>query len=231
MFKKNAIYTAALLFISMILVSCQAKDTSITAEPKETAKVESQTVYSLKDYEGTWTDTEFNQAKCDLCLNAIEINSTTQETGSLMIYVYNPYRLTNSSSEIHLQGNTATFRFDDDSGQGTGTLVLGQDQIKVKLNLDTADEKLKEVYSEERTLVREPYAKLTYYDPIELIREYARTRNDLQKLEFTLDEGVEWNEELNAGAELEVVIGKDSQGKILKRFSVNTLNKHIEEID
>lgn len=187
--------------------------------------------FTLQDYAGTWIDTEFNQYEGDNHLNSVEINRISDTVGEISIFLYNPYRITDSSADFKLEGNVATFQFEDSAGQGTGTLTLEPNQLKIKLDLLTGDEELTEVYQSERTFVRKPYEGLTYYDPLELMNSYVIDKQELADLTFQLDEGAEWNEELNASPEQEIVVGVDQKGQIVRRFYVNLLNKHIIEYE
>lgn len=208
-------------------------DTKQPSDSKEEEDVpaSNEKTFTLQDYAGTWIDTEFNQYEGDNHLNSVEINRISDTVGEISIFLYNPYRITDSSADFKLEGNVATFQFEDSAGQGTGTLTLEPHQLKIKLDLLTGDEELTEVYHSERTFVRNPYEGLTYYDPLELMDSYVIDKQELADLTFQLDEGAEWNEELNASPEQEILVGVDQKGQIVRRFYVNLLNKHIIEYE
>ncbi|WP_433944788.1 hypothetical protein [Paenibacillus sp. SN-8-1] len=204
---------------------------STSTSQSQAAQKQSTSAYSLEDYEGSWIDTKFNQSTCDDCLNSIQINSNSPDSGTLYFVMYNTYRVTDSGAEIKLRNNnTATFQFNDDSGRGTGTITLEAGQIKIKLKLSSGQDNLKEVYNTERTFVRDPYKNMTHQDPIALIEDYARDKDELDSLNYKLDSSVEWNEDIDGTAELKIVVGVDENNKIIKRFSVNTLTGHIRDL-
>ncbi|MNX69627.1 hypothetical protein D3C86_1008540 [compost metagenome] len=138
--------------------------------------------------------------------------------------------MTDSGAEIKLKNNTATFHFNDDSGKGTGTITLEDEQIKIRLKLSSGQDNLKEVYNTERTFVREPYKNLIHQDPIALIEDYAKDKDELDSLNYKLDSSAEWNEELDGTEELKIVVGVDENNNVIRRFSVNTLTGHIRDL-
>ncbi|MNN20307.1 hypothetical protein D3C81_1335800 [compost metagenome] len=200
-----------------------------TSQPQAAHK-QSTATYSLENYEGSWTDTKFNQSTCDDCLNSIEVSSNSPSSGSLYFFLYNSDRVTDSGAEIKLKNNTATFHFNDDSGKGTGTITLEDEQIKIRLKLSSGQDNLKEVYNTERTFVREPYKNLIHQDPIALIEDYAKDKDELDSLNYKLDSSAEWNEELDGTEELKIVVGVDENNNVIRRFSVNTLTGHIRDL-
>lgn len=200
-----------------------------TSQPQTTHE-QSTATYSMEDYEGSWTDTKFNQSTCDDCLNSVEVSSKSPISGSLYFFLYNPDRVTDSGAEIKLKNNKATFQFNDDSGSGTGTITLEDEQIKIRLKLSSGQDNLKEVYNTERIFVREPYKNLTHQDPIALIEDYANDKDGLDNLTYKLHSSTEWNEELDGTEELKIVVGVDENNNVIRRFSVNTLTGHIRDL-
>ncbi|WP_334073113.1 hypothetical protein [Paenibacillus sp. A14] len=209
----------------ILLVACNANPNNAnTVEPIEPSKID------LQNYEGSWTDKDFNQFTCSDCLNSaeIDVSQNNGDLGSISIFLYNPYRLTDSTSDFQLEGNKASFIFDDSVGKGRGTLTFLKDEIHIRLDLEQASDEMSEIYHKERILVRDPYKGLKRFDPLELLRNYLHLK-DVNNLE--INSGAEWNEELDAGPEVEVVNRKDESGNVVQMYRVNTLNQKIEELE
>ncbi|RRJ61836.1 hypothetical protein EHV15_01735 [Paenibacillus oralis] len=213
------------LFLLILLVACNAHRSkeNMVVEPKAPAKIE------LQNYQGSWTDKDFNQYMCSDCLNSVEIsmNENRENEGTISIFLYNPVRVTDSIADFQLVDNKADFIFDDDAGKGKGTVTFLEDEIHIRLSLEQAIDELNEVYYQERILVRDPYKGLKRYDPLELTKDYLHLK-DTSLLE--LNSSAEYNEELEAGPEVEIVNRKDESGKVIEMYQVNTLNKKIEEL-
>lgn len=213
------------LFLLILLIACDADRSkeNMVVEPKAPAKIE------LQNYQGSWTDKDFNQYTCSDCLNSIDIsmNENRENEGTISIFLYNPGRVTDSTADFQLVDNKADFIFDDDAGKGKGTVTFLENEIHIRLSLEQTIDELNEVYDKERILVRDPYQGLKRYDPLELTKDYLHLK-DTRLLE--LNSSAEWNEELAAGPEVEIVNRKDEAGKVIEMYQVNTLNKKIEEL-
>ncbi|WP_148449318.1 hypothetical protein [Paenibacillus tuaregi] len=201
------------------------------AKSPRPSQAQSKTAYSLTDYEGSWIDTQYNLATTNDSENSVEIHSSSRNSGTIYFTLYNEGgRVTDSGAEIKIKNNKATFQFNDDVGKGTGTITLEPGQIKISLKLSSGEDELKQFFKTERTLVRNPYKDMTYLDPVALIREYTKNKKDTEPLTYRLDRSVEWNEELYATKELKVVVGLDKSGRVIARYSVNTLTGHIDDL-
>ena len=213
------------LVLLILLVACNANQNNETkVKPMEPQKI------NLQNYEGSWIDKDFNLFTCSECLNSaeIDVHQNNRDLGSISIFLYNPYRLTDSSSDFQLEGNKASFIYDDSAGKGRGTLTFLKDEIHIRLDFEQASDEMSEIYHIERILVRDPYKELKRYDPLELLRNYLHLK-DVNNLE--INSGAEWSEELDAGPEVEVVNRKDESGNVVQMYRVNTLNQKIEELE
>ncbi|GGF83703.1 hypothetical protein GCM10010912_31080 [Paenibacillus albidus] len=186
----------------------------------------------LADYEGDWSDTEFNQnSGCNTCGLFLNYNLDSEPVPMLSLIVYDGDRLIDFLGEYELAGDTGTFLLEDGEIKGTGTFHLGAETVTLQVELASGDETLAELFSKERTLVRDPYQGLVREDPIELVVRYVQEQGeDPQQLTYQLDTGAEWNEEMLGGEEVEIVDGVDPEGVIVSSYIVNTLNASVEDL-
>lgn len=191
------------------------------------AKPAAKTSMNLSAYEGTWTDKNLNLLTSLDYENSLEIYipEGKGDEGEISLFLYNPERVTDSSSHFKVSGNQANFVFDDSAGHGKGSIKFMKNEIHLKLQLDRASKDLKQLYSKERVFVRNPYKNVKRQSALQLVREYLHLK-DLKYLK--LNEGAEWNEGLEAGTEIEVVNRIDKSGRVVQMFLVNTLNGRIK---
>ncbi|MBT2288362.1 hypothetical protein J7E73_04290 [Paenibacillus albidus] len=232
------IVTAAMFAGVLALSACSGKGTEETPKAQNEAAVAAvhtevaAPAPDLADYEGDWSDTEFNQnSGCNTCGLFLNYNLDSEPVPMLSLIVYDGDRLVDFLGEYELAGDTGTFLLEDGEIKGTGTFHLGAERVTLQVELASGDETLAELFSKERTLVRDPYQGLVRQDPIELVVRYVQEQGkDPQQLTYELDTGAEWNEEMLGGEEVEIVDGVNPEGVIVSRYIVNTLNAGVEDL-
>lgn len=213
------------LLVILSITACSSGQTDISNTPNSTKEID------LQKYQGSWIDKDLNLFTYSDSENSLYIftEDGSINKGSISLYLYNPEPQTDSIATFQLKGNEAGFAFEDETGKGQGNIVFLKDEVHIKLNLESkADEVLRDIYSKERIFVRKPYEGLIIYDPLEIIRDYLHmeTINGLE-----INKGAEWNEELEAGREIEVVNRINEAGEVIEMYKVNTLNKAVIEIE
>src|SRR5262249_6592787 len=137
-------------------------------------------------------------------------------------------RITDSSALIRFDSeNSGVFDYQEEGlGKGTGTIIFDGDQVRVRLQFEEgANKTLTEAVHGERIFVSDPYKNLTYYDPVQLVKEKFGI-NDEAGIEIS--NGASDNEE-GLGRILKIVQIRDESGVVQRRFLVNTLNGYMEE--
>jgi hypothetical protein len=146
---------------------------------------------------------------CMFCQAEIDIGFP-ENTDTVDVYLtfydgVNMERIVDAASNVRLnQDGFAEFAIHDAvSGfEGVGDIRLQQDQIVVNLKLNGGPEKAQDIFSSQRTFVRDPYREVSLADPIELAKQFCGSCGTFR---MKLEPGVEWHEGIFLGKYLEVV--------------------------
>ncbi|QGQ96771.1 hypothetical protein EHS13_18745 [Paenibacillus psychroresistens] len=191
-------------------------------------------------YKGAWIDREYNYKQCMFCHTEIDIDfpqvsDDLTKTDDIDVYLtfydgIKMIRIVDAVTRVKLnQAGFGEFVINEEQSgfEGKGTIRLQQDQIVVDLTVSTGPEKAKEIFSRQRTFIKDPYQFVTLAEPLELAK---RNCGNCNTYIMKLEPGVEWHEDLLSGEYLEVVNAWDQNEEIVRKFIVNTVKGTVREV-